>query len=151
MRCIAAIRRAQFVALAVVEDGRIEYIRRVNLLGLIDSADAKRIRDVAQELATSFDATTLVVEPNSWLYDELCRLRCTVRLLSLSRAKRRLLSAENPTHSQLYDHMVDKHPKLRRFVHILPAGNPRVATSNRWRTLPLLAAALGLAAGHATH
>lgn len=150
MRCIAAIRRAQFVALAVVQGDRIEYVRRVNLLGLIDSADAKRVRDVAQELATNFDASTFVVEPNSWLYDELCRLRSTVRLMSLPRAKRRLLSVESSTHSQLYDHMVDEHPKLRRFVHILPAGNPRVATSNRWRTLPLLAAALGLAAGH-TH
>lgn len=146
MTCVAAIMRAQFVALAVTQNSQVLLVQRLHLLGFNAVYDGQRLRDAVLALATGYGAEFLVAEPGSWVADELRPISRTLRCVSLKQAKEQLDLAVPATHSELYDHLIERHPKLQRFVTVLPHGEKRVATSNRWRTVPLLAAALGLAA-----
>lgn len=140
MTVLAACRRASILALAVVSGGVVIDVVRHWLDG------PERIVELVSRTATDYEAIAIVAEPDSVVGQALTTAAMPFLSITVSAAKRQLLAtSDQHLHGRLYEMLVQDHPQLRRFVRIDPRTG-QVPTADRWRTVPLLAAALGLGA-----
>ena len=135
------------MVLAVVDQHNILEVRRRCLYRARPSEthDAYGARAV-EELVHDYRITSVVAEPDRQPFRWAKETDLPTTPLPLIEAKQVLLpDTVQATHVDLCEHLLEQHPKLQRLVTILP-GKPGLATSERWKTVTLLAVALGLAA-----
>ncbi|MFA5061652.1 MAG: hypothetical protein WC526_00720 [Patescibacteria group bacterium] len=137
----------RFRTLAVVEltEGERPFVLKHCIRGLRRNL-ARAVAFVLRDANTS--RPRLIVADNALLADELRKTICAVPIqtITIATAKEVLLPAEHrPNHHDLYHHLLRQHPHLRRYVTVIPSTG-HIAESERWRTVVLLAVALGLAA-----
>lgn len=110
---------------------------RVDYLGEL----LRRLRDM-------HGVDEVVVEPGSAAHHAATIAGFKVRTLRLIEAKAELFSATpgTTTHRDLVAHLADRHPVLEAHVTRLRSGEIATAPDQRWQTVNVLAAALGLAA-----
>jgi|GEM_PF-3105012 len=132
---VAIIERNQTIAGVVMTPTEVLDMRRRS------RAKGASVQEVVLELVRDYNGNTVVLEPRMKieLPPEL-----QVIHLSLADAKRRLLGSTAETNRELLRHTVACYPRLANIVQVLPATGG-VAMSERWRTAPLFAIALGLA------
>jgi hypothetical protein len=141
---LSACYRVQNLALAVLYGGEIIEVRRhrVDAEHQAPGVIALLIRQLVEDYALS----ELIIEEGPVLEAAADFLPVRVHTLSLQRVKQHLLpEGALPTYAGLYHQLLKEHPKLQRFVTVLK-GTGQIATSERWKTVMLLAVALGLAA-----
>ena len=136
---LSACHRGKYLAVAVCNGVDVLEVVRARM----HRGDS--LKTVVGRIIADYGCGTILVEPNRPLFKEVQSLQCSVRTLALTEAKERLLPGRaTVTHRDLYQHLVESDPRLRRFVTVLPATG-RVAMTERWRTVNLLAVALGRA------
>ena len=144
---LAVCLRFNMLGLAVVSQHEIIEVRR---RCLYHAKPMERPQDFASraiaELASDYGLSVVVVEPDSQIQAWLKKTNLSSQIMSLDIAKELVLPEDEPhTHPYLCRHLVNEFPVLRNIATVLPAtGN--VAMTQRWRVVPLLAVALGVAA-----
>ena len=133
-----------YLALAVMDGNEVIAIERVKVTG---RRMPSVLRTRAARLSASYRVRRVIVEPR--LARAAREIRPTRETLSVAEAKRILIGRERPTHRELYRHMIDRVPTLRRLVTIRKTH--RLTFTEPWRTVALLAAALCVAADTSTH
>ncbi|MFA5061538.1 MAG: hypothetical protein WC526_00040 [Patescibacteria group bacterium] len=105
------------------------------------------IRFLVRKATTSYPPRIVIVETNTRVHTIARQLdRCRVRSVSLDEIKSVLMAGRRrSTRHDVFQHLIDLHPKLRRLVTLIP-GTRRLAINEARRTVPLLAVALVLAA-----
>ena len=142
-RCLAVCKRCQVLVLAVVDSDDILEVRRHFPWNQSGQDHKSAIRKAIVSMMADYNISTIVVEPNSIIY-ECVQDISVIQRIELSTAKQLLIPPrENKTHSELCTYLVNSFPKLGRLVTVLPYN--RVAMTERWRTVTLFAVALGLA------
>lgn len=138
--------RAQCAGLAVVAPDGIKEIRRRCLYHApAGTSGSDYIIHQVRNLARDYNVNTVVVDPHDRIYPWLRSTDLEFKPVELSQAKKVLMNEEaEHTHDALFQHMVERYPHLRRFVTVLHRTG-RIATTERWRTVLLLAATLGIA------
>lgn len=140
--CVAVCRRIHRTAIAVVGRDGIYDLHRFESRG----PDAERILDRARGLATAYNAAAVVVEPGLLPTDESASPP-VIATLALPVAKQRLCGDSAKSHRELVAALIERRPELQRLTAGLHFEGPQ-ANDHRWRTVPLLAIALGLAFLH---
>ena len=141
--CLAVCKRGQALVVAVVNSNDILEVKRHFPWIWAKQGRKARIRKIVANMMADYKISTIVVESNTFVYQCMKDIPI-VRPVNLSSAKRLLIpGSEKITHKDLYAHLVNKHPKLRRLVTILPTN--RIAVTEKWKTVTLLSIALGLA------
>lgn len=142
-RVLAVCFRASVLAFAIAEGDDIIAVSRVRVsLRAARPVIHNRVRRLARAHAVRdvvYDAT--LTQHVDGLFRAIP--------MSLRVAKERLVGRADASHQELYQRLTAAFPKLRRFVTILPTA--KVGTSNPWRTVALIAAALALSAKRPTH
>jgi len=132
-------------AIATIECGCVINIVRRHFAftpkGMTDSAYIGK--KIAALVGTDYLAT-IIVEPGSIAERAVLELGLVPERLTLGDAGERLWP-HNAIEKQvdLFGHLLGEYQELDCYVQVLPGG--RVAMTERWRTVNLLAAALGLA------
>lgn len=143
---LSACYRAPFLLVAVVCGSEVvEIFRRRVTRGALGEAV---VRGLLTRLASEYGCSEIVAEPDSAVLAIARTLPQPCRELSVSEAKRSLLGAgqgETPTHAEVFGELLQRMPELQRLVTLLPSTG-RIALSETWRTMTLLAVTLGLAA-----
>lgn len=142
---LVACRRRGRVALVVLTGHDFVEVRRLDLPESAPVARRRTFRRTLQQLATDYGVRDIVVEDDAFLGTLLACVGLRVRLMSRKMASAVLLGSADATLAELFRHVLDKCPKLLRFVTVLPATG-EIAQTGRRGTLVLLATALGLAA-----
>ena len=140
---LAALYRAEWLALAVFHAGTLVEVRRHRITA--PRRSPQNLATLIANLAHDYAAGCLIVEPDSRIATAARALPFRTVPVTLAEAKNALLAATDQSHQAFYDHLVSRHPRLGRLVTIQP-GNGKVAATETWRTVVLLAVALGLAA-----
>jgi hypothetical protein len=142
-RLLAAAYRCQYLALTVVCGGEILELRR-SRLPTGDDLSKTLLRHM-QKAITDFDCTMLAVEPGSPCFEAASNTGLEVRPLTIKDVERLFLpESAHLTQERLFNRLVAEYPRVARFVKLLP-GTLKVATTERWKTVSLLAFGLGLA------
>ena len=142
-RCLAVCKRCQVLVLAVVESDDILEVRRHFPWNQSGQDYRSAIRKAVVSIMADYNIRTIVVEPDSLIHECIQDIS-VIQRIELSTAKQLLIPPrENKTHSELCTYLVNSFPKLGRLVTVLPYN--RIAMTERWRTVALLAVALGLA------
>jgi hypothetical protein len=152
---LAVCRRVRILGMATVGHGDVLKVRRCYLPGRSDPVQqAIHAATAVASFAHDYGVRHVAIEPQSNLADYLVDMNLKVTRFSISMTKQVLKpGAEEMSHADLLHHLLDRYPKLTRFVNVLPVSG-RVAMTERRRTVVLLAAALGIAAyreGHANN
>ena len=140
---LVACRRARRVAVVVLDDHEVIDVHRMKLPRSAPAARGRAIRRAILQLSTDYGVGHIVVEDDAQLGALLACPGRPLRLMSLKSAASVLLGTKTARRSDLFRHVLALHPKLRRFVADMPQSG--VSGEPRWRTLVLLATALGLA------
>lgn len=140
---LAAVRRHGQLAIALVGSTGVLEVLRFPARGT-DSRAAIRIAVTA--VAEEYAVKRIIVEPGSVVESVLRATALDVVPLTIEDAAALTLPNPAPTLRDIYRGVVTAVPKLSRFVTVLHATD-EVASSpdERWRTVILLAALLGLA------
>ena len=135
--CVAVCRRANRAAFAVMGPDGIYDLQRCNA----PRREKERLLHKAQRLATAYGAATIVAEPGTLTEapDNLPVANTTLR-----QAKQRLCGTAERSNRPLVEAVVRQHPELQQCIDGAHLSGPN-AHRHRWRTLPVLAAALAVA------
>ena len=135
--CVAVCRRVNRAAFAVMGPDGIYELQRCDA----PSGQQDRLLFKALQLANAYGAKTIIAEPGTLTPapDNL-----PVETTTLREAKERLCGSATESHETLVEAVVQRHPELQRVVAGAKLSGPS-AYLYRWRTVPVLAAALGLA------
>lgn len=141
---LVACYRAQWLAIVLLRGADVLEVRTHQLASLKQSS-ARLVALLARYQAD--------YAPDLLVYDGRDPFRAIGRELAvpaspmpLGRAKRVLLPrTREVTHQRLFQALLVDYPCLRRLVTVLP-GSGRIALTERWHTVQLVAVALGLAA-----
>ncbi len=142
---LVVCRRCRQLALIVLDKHDVLEVKRLKLPSSAPVARGAKIRLALLELATDYGARGIVVEDDAMIGALLACAGLPLQILSVSTAARVLTGTTGTNYAELFRLVLDRCPKLRRFVRILPATG-EVTRTDRWRTHVLLASALGLAA-----
>jgi hypothetical protein len=140
---LVALRRARCVAVVVLDRHDVIDVQRMKLPGNAPVARGDAIRRAILRLSKDYGVAHIAAEDDACLGALLSCLGRPLRLVSQREAAQILLGTARAGQSDLFLHVLAQHPKLRRFVTVLPATG--ALGRERWRTLVLLATALGLA------
>lgn len=139
---VAACFRSPYLALVLVSNHDVSAFRRHCL-----ARNARTLKHQAERIAAfanDYGAEKIIVEQGTRLPTELNTLGFAITTTVITDAKRRFVGeASAANNGKLYRAVIEQRPKLRRLVTVLNTG--KVAEWERWRTILLLAAALGLA------
>lgn len=140
--------RIRIAALAVVEDGRVVEIYRRHFQFVPKGATREKyLARAVRRVVARHAIESIVVEPGDVAERAVRLVGRDVQKLGIAEAKRRLIGLDrNRGHADLYDYLVRRDPGLARFVQVLPNGKVAASEPERFRTINLLAAGLGLAA-----
>lgn len=142
-RLLAACYRSPYLAMAVLQGDEVIEVRRHRL----GRHRAKAVvRQHIATLANAYHVNRVTVEPATLAHRALMGTAHTrVRLVSLKAVKDQLLpELEARTNSALMARLIADHPQWRRLFRHWPKSG-LMATTDTWRTVALLAIALGLA------
>lgn len=144
--CLSVVYRAKGLGVAVMRGSEIVEVLRHRLTKeqRLSSSILERIKKTSAD----YSVKTLIVELNSPVHLAVRRSRrWKIMLLDIPEAKRYFLPANtSQANRRLYQFLVDRHPKLKRMITILPRSGQVALCNDRRRIVPLLAVALGLAA-----
>lgn len=140
--------RIRIAALAVIEDGRVvEIYRRHFQFAPAGATREKYLAKAVRRVVSQHSINEIIVEPGDVAERAVRLVGREARRLGIAEAKRRLIGVENNrAHADLYQYLVRRDPALARFVQMLPGGKVAASEPERFRTVNLLAAGLGLAA-----
>lgn len=134
--CVAVCRRVSRAAFAVVgHDGVYELC-----CCAAPAHNGHQLLRKAQVLADAYGAQTIVAEPGIFAD---ATSDTTVVTTTLSDVKERLCGSDDCGHRDLIEVVIRDHPEVKRVVAGAVLSGP-CANRDRWRTLPVLAIALGL-------
>lgn len=136
---IAALERTPFLTMVAIGSSEILEVSRSRTRSLPELEE--RLLDFTRD----HGCRTLVIEPGSRLAVIAAVHRLRVVRMRLALAKETLLGGDDPSHAQLYQHLLVRYPSLSRFSTATPI-RPDQDPWSRWRNEKLLAIALGLAA-----
>ncbi len=143
-RYLVAAYRSPFLLLAVLDGSAVIITEQIALTA--DTLTTARVTSELFNLARDYDIDRVVLDAD-WRLETPARvLGAPIELITLDEAKALLLPHEpHATHRALYEHLIERRPKLKRLVATLPMTG-RVSLSVPRQQLSLLAVALGLAA-----
>ena len=148
---LAVCIRHGVLGMAVTQDAQLITLARACLYHRrsTETKQAFGLRRI-RRLVEMYCPTRLVVEPGSDARGWLAQQDTNIVSMTLDDAKTRLLpTGVDRSHGELYRALVSKYPIARAHVRVLD-DNGKVAQSERWKTVLLLAAALALGADIAT-
>jgi hypothetical protein len=141
---LAVCYRAQWLAVALLDGERVLEVRTHQLPSLVGGRP--RLKTLLDRYLVDYAPGEVVLEDRPSFRSLRKQMTRPTRLTSLRRAKDMLLRGiHRATHEAVFDQLIRERPALRRLVTILPATN-RIALTEHWRTVQLLAVALGLGA-----
>ena len=140
---LVACRRARRVAVVILDEHEVIDVHRMKLPRSAPAARGCAIRRAIVQLSTDYDVGHIAVEDDAYLGALLTCPGRPVRLMSHQVAASVLLGTRTASRSDLFRHVLAHHPKLQRFVTAMPETG--ASGEERWRTVVLLATALGLA------
>lgn len=139
---VAACFRSPYLALVLIANHDVSALRRHCLASTARTPERQAER--IARFATDYGASNIILEPGTGLAAALDALGFATTTTLIADAKRAFVrNASRDSNGELFRTVIAEHPKLRRLVTVLNTG--KVAESERWRTILLLAAALGLA------
>ena len=140
---LAAVRRSGHLAIALV--GRDEVLELLRFPAKGEEMETA-IRVAIESVADEYGVTTVVVEPGSLIERVLAKTSLTLRPIGLGDAAAAVVPDVPRDQRSILTALVDRFPRLARHVVVLRAtGAVACAPDQRWRTVLLLAALLGLA------
>lgn len=140
---MVACRRASRVVVVVLDDHDVIDVQRMKLPRSAPVSRGSAIRRAILQLSTDYGVRDIVVEDDAYLGVLLSCAGRPLRLMTHKTAATVLTGSEDASLSDLFRHVLLRHPKLHRFVNVVPDSG--AIGDERWRTLVLLATALGLA------
>lgn len=145
---LAAVRRSGHLAIVLVGRDQVLEVLRVAARG----PDAETaIRVAVASVADEYSVRRVVVEPDSLVEQALAPTNLELTRLSIEDAAGKLLPEVPPVQRRLFAALVKRVPLLARHVVVFSAtGDVASSSAERWRTVLLLAALLGLAAAPTT-
>lgn len=140
---LVACRRARRVAVVILDEHEVIDVYRMKLPRSAPAARGRAIRRAIVQLSTDYGVGHIAVEDDAYLGALLACAGRPLRLMSHKIAASVLLGTKTASRSDLFRHVLAQHPKLHRFVTVMRATG--ASGEERWRTLVLLATALGMA------
>jgi len=137
--------RSQIAAPVIVSPSGIVPLERRRIRGSRTLKDVVRL--VADDLATLHEQlplSGLILEPGCPSRRYLTDLPFSVHTVSLEDAKSVLLPGRLKTHAALFRYLAGRDPALQQLARFSPYTND-LRLTDRWRLIPFIAAALGLA------
>lgn len=148
--CLGVAYRSPYLVTALSDGVTVLELRQHRLV--LVKTSFFRMRSIIEREAQSYPVESIVAERNSSTSSHIYTLRLPLRVVSLKEAKRHLcpgVATDRLTNERFYDLLVADHAELGRYVRVLPATG-RVAKTERWRTMRLLAATLSLSGAAST-
>jgi hypothetical protein len=141
---LAVCYRAQWLAIALLDGERVLEVGTHQLPSL--AGGRPRLKTLLDRYLVDYAPGEVVLEDRPSFRSLRKQVTKPIKFTSLRRAKDTLLQGiQGATHEEVFDQLIRERPALRRLVTILPATN-RIALTEHWRTVQLLAIALGLGA-----
>lgn len=144
-RLVAACIRCRCLAITVLSGDQVLEVVSHRL----DSAKRRgHAADFVSRLVNDYAPEAVVLETEKSLSESNqlpTYTKYQIHIVTLAQAKRTLLTGNDCSHRTLFQHLLRQHPNLQRLVKVLPITD-QIAMTERWRTVSLLAVALGLAA-----
>jgi len=138
-----AVRR-RIAAVALVQHGRVLAVHRRHFAFTPEGTTrASHLAGLIRRLVSADGTTTVVVEPRSTAEAAVLELGLEPHPFDVAAAQRILTGDDRSTRRVFFGRLLAEHPELTGYVRVLPTG--QIAMTERWRTVNLLAAALGLA------
>ena len=135
---VAAVYRSPFLAIAVMGSGEVLEVLRSRA-----PSPEVRLRKVLSA-ARAYGATRIIVEPDCPL-GEMVPYGYEILELGLRAAMDRLIPESTPRrHADLFRHLLERHPSLRRFMSMSTDGL-RIMMLDRWTNVRMLPIAIGIA------